>query len=202
MIRNLENLNNDQKRLAMKEGNFILIYDFMIKNLNLNISEYLIYALIYAYSKEGSCLHATKAHIAKKMNTSVRTVYRVLKSLKEKNLICEVPYNIGFDGYGIGYSINHNTLKKIPGFENFEHIAYEASHREYGPYKNVRLTFNEYIRLGKRIGTARRDEYIKKLGRKLYEFPDNNKINPNHYAIIMNYYKNDEMENKYPSEDE
>lgn len=65
----------------------IIIFDFMIKDLNLKGSELLIYALIYSFSQFCQVCFMKPETMAKCLGLSRSQVYRAIDILKRRNFI-------------------------------------------------------------------------------------------------------------------
>ena len=65
----------------------------MIRHMELTSSELLLYAIIYSFTVTNLECTASREYFAKRLNTSVRTVERMLKSLKNKGYIKKVGTN-------------------------------------------------------------------------------------------------------------
>ena len=73
---------------SVKDGNYLVIQSFMIKELGLKGNELLIYAIIYGFSQaEGTTFNGSLQYLADWTNSSRQTVISILKTLKEKGLI-------------------------------------------------------------------------------------------------------------------
>ena len=177
-------------RKAPDEGNFINVYDFMITELGLSSSEHLLYALIYAYTKEGLTFYATKEYIANRLGVSVRSVYRKLEGLIEKELIVAHPQSTQ-PGCAVYYEVNREKLRGIRGLENVFDFTIEPIKKCYGYYRNVELTLHEYVLLFKRMKKYM-PSYIKRLDIALEVSPELKRKNPNHYALLVKYFEEDQ----------
>ena len=72
----------------IKDGNFITIQAFMVKDLQLKGNELLIYACIYGFSQtDGQRFTGSLQYLAEWTNSSKQTVITCLKSLVEKQFI-------------------------------------------------------------------------------------------------------------------
>lgn len=72
----------------VKDGNFITIQSFMVKDLKLKGNELLIYAIIYGFSQNGEDkFTGSLQYICDWTNSSKQGVMKSLKSLVEKGLI-------------------------------------------------------------------------------------------------------------------
>ena len=76
------------KKSWVKDGNFITIQSFMVKDLKLKGNELLTYAIIYGFSQNGeSKFTGSLQYIADWTNSTKQGVIKNLKSLVEKGLI-------------------------------------------------------------------------------------------------------------------
>ena len=76
------------KKSWVKDGNYITIQSFMIKDLKLKGNELLIYAIIYGFSQNGeSKFTGSLQYIADWTNSTKQGVMKNLKALVEKGLI-------------------------------------------------------------------------------------------------------------------
>ena len=71
----------------VKDGNYIVIQSFMVKDLHLKGNELLIYAIIYGFSQDEQAFTGSIQYLADWANCSRHTVIDNLKSLCDKNLI-------------------------------------------------------------------------------------------------------------------
>lgn len=78
----------------MKMTNFILIQDFMVKDLHLKGNYLLVYALIYGFSQDGKGYFNGSIPYIQDMTgiTTYMTVYNILTKLEEKNLIIKLTH--------------------------------------------------------------------------------------------------------------
>ena len=79
--------------MQKEESPFIKIYDWM-HNLNLTGKELLVYALIFGF-REGWVWFGSKKRIAERLRMDLPNVSRALKSLKQLDLIEEIPWEGG-----------------------------------------------------------------------------------------------------------
>ena len=85
------------KKSWVKDGNFITIQSFMVKDLKLKGNELLTYAIIYGFSQNGeSKFTGSLQYIADWTNSTKQGVMKNLKALVEKGLIVKTDiYNNG-----------------------------------------------------------------------------------------------------------
>ncbi len=78
------------KESRVKDGNYIVIQSFMVKDLQLKGNELLVYALIYGFSQaEDQKFNGSLQYIADWTNSTKAGVIKNLKSLIEKQLIAK-----------------------------------------------------------------------------------------------------------------
>ena len=96
----------------MKMTNFILIQDFMVKDLQLKGNYLLVYALIYGFSQDGKGSFNGSIPYIQDMTgiTSYMTVYNILTKLEEKNLIIKLTH---FQDRPNKYRVNTKYNKKL-----------------------------------------------------------------------------------------
>lgn len=96
----------------MKMTNFILIQDFMVKDLELKGNYLLVYGLIYGFSQDGKGIFTGSYSYIQKMTgiSSNKTIYNILESLTKKNLIVKLT---NFNDKANHYKINTSYNKKI-----------------------------------------------------------------------------------------
>lgn len=85
------------KKSWVKDGNYVTIQSFMVKDLKLKGNELLTYAIIYGFSQNGeSKFTGSLQYIADWTNSTKQGVMKNLKSLVEKGLIVKTDiYNNG-----------------------------------------------------------------------------------------------------------
>ena len=71
----------------VKDGNYVVIQSFMVKELGLKGNELLIYAVIYGFSQDCQRFSGSLQYLADWTNTSKQSVLANLKRLCDKNLI-------------------------------------------------------------------------------------------------------------------
>lgn len=72
----------------VKDGNYIMIQSFMVKDLKLKGNELLVYAIIYGFSQEENCVFSgSLQYLADWTNSTKQGIMKCLKSLEEKELI-------------------------------------------------------------------------------------------------------------------
>ena len=108
---------------------YITIPYWMRENLKLSGNELMIFAIIYGFSQDGESKFTGSAEwLADWIGSTRRTVYSILKSLKEKNLIIgeeRIKKNNKFIDYkaNIQHEKISGTIGKFfsGGYENFSH---------------------------------------------------------------------------------
>lgn len=103
----------------IKDGNFITIQSFMVKDLKLKGNELLIYAIIYGFSQNGEDrFTGSLQYICDWTNSTKQGVMKNLKSLVEKSLIEKTEIyknNVKFVEY---HATDFTTMQQsLPGYE-------------------------------------------------------------------------------------
>lgn len=180
----------EEPEKSIYEGDYTIIYDFMLTELDLTASEIPLYALIYSYTKSGTTLYATKEYLAHKFAVSERTIYRWLESLREKGVIIAGPSGT-HSSSTIRYEVNRERLKKIKGLENIADSPKPLPKRAFGHYQNVHITLEEYVLLLKKMGRPTLNKYVIRLDKELELYPELKRKKPNHYATLVSYFEED-----------
>lgn len=96
----------------MKMINFIVIQDFMVKDLKLKGNNLLVYALIYGFSQDGKGIFTGSYSYIQKMTgiDTKMTIYNVLERLTKSNLIVKLT---NYKDRANHYKINTSYNKKI-----------------------------------------------------------------------------------------
>ena len=96
----------------MKMTNFIVIQDFMVKDLHLKGNYLLVYALIYGFSQDGKGIFNGSIPYIQDMTgiSSHMTIYNILASLENKNLIIKLTH---FNDRPNQYRANTKYNKKL-----------------------------------------------------------------------------------------
>ena len=76
----------------VKDGNYVVIQSFMVKDLGLKGNELLIYAIIYGFSQNEQRFNGSLQYLADWTNCSKQTVQATLKSLCEKGFLEKFVY--------------------------------------------------------------------------------------------------------------
>ena len=104
--------------MELKEGNYITIQSFMIKELELKGNELLVYAIIYGFSQtENQYYTGSRQYLATWCNSTRYGVDKALKKLLDKGLIEkdeEYKNNIKYCKYRITQS-EYQATKLIGG---------------------------------------------------------------------------------------
>lgn len=100
----------------VKDGNFITIQSFMVKELKLKGNELLIYAIIYGFSQDGEQrFTGSQQYLADWTNSTRQGVNKALKSLVEKEYIYKIDNlinNVKFCEYGAKFPIT-NKMQQV-----------------------------------------------------------------------------------------
>lgn len=138
--------------------NYIRLYDFMIKDFDLRMPEYLIYALAYSYYSTGGILVASKERLADRFNCSASTVYRAINSLEERGFI----KNTVIPERNLS---SYRVLRREPEYEKKEKPL------PFGPGGKVFLTEAEYRELFGRVGYERLSSAVEELDIRIRKNP-------------------------------
>lgn len=187
----------------IKDGNYIVIQSFMVKDLHLKGNELLIYAIIYGFTQDGEHqFNGGQQYLADWTNSTKTGVYKALKRLVEKGLIERIDGSINgvnFVNYrltklmGVHNKVNEGVLNKVN--PNNIDIDNKIDNKDiYGEFKNVLLTKDEYAKL-KEKGLL---EYINTLSTYIEQIGSTaaNKKYKSHYAVILNWSRKDRSEKK------
>jgi hypothetical protein len=71
----------------VKDGSYIAIQSFMVKDLKLKGNELLVYGIIYGFSKDGKAFNGSLQYLADWCNCSKVTVISTLQSLVKKGYL-------------------------------------------------------------------------------------------------------------------
>ena len=73
-------------------NNFIVIMDWMLKDLKLKGNELIVYALIFGFCQDGSSYKINKSYVSKFLNVRRATIFSIFKSLESKGYINIIEY--------------------------------------------------------------------------------------------------------------
>ena len=142
----------------INDENYIHIAGWMINKLNLKGSELLIYAIIYGFSQDGeSMFTASSQYLADWTNTTKQSVFKVLKSLTERELIIRKETNknnITFVSYCYNDSIPGVPSKSLEPIKKVDRLE-----TKYDIGNQKSLSNNKYIN---KYNNIDRKEYISK----------------------------------------
>ena len=143
----------------VKDGNYIMIQSFMVKDLKLKGNELLVYAIIYGFSQEENCVFSgSLQYLADWTNSTKQGIMKCLKSLEEKCLIVKqslmvnkVVYSTKFNA-SIKQSLTGSIKQSLPNNIVIDNkinnkINTRALKHQYGEFKNVLLTDEEVKKL-------------------------------------------------------
>jgi DNA-binding MarR family transcriptional regulator len=71
----------------VKDGSYIAIQSFMVKDLKLKGNELLVYGIIYGFSKDGKAFNGSLQYLADWCNSTRGTIVSALKSLVKKEYL-------------------------------------------------------------------------------------------------------------------
>lgn len=137
----------------VKEGNYITIQAFMVRDLQLKGNELLVYAIIYGFSQQENCVfNGSLQYLAEWTNSTKQGIMKCLKSLEEKGLIVKqslmvnkVVYSTKFNT-SIKQSLTDSIKQSLPNNIVIDNKEDNTKHI-YGTYKHIRLTDSELNKL-------------------------------------------------------
>lgn len=92
---------------------YTIVPEWASKNLKLSGNELMLFSYIYGFSQdEGSCCYSTSKEISDLLCISKRSVFNILESLINKNLIVRVELNIS-GLKAVGYRVNNERIDEI-----------------------------------------------------------------------------------------
>lgn len=118
---------NDENRY---QNNYVLIFDWMIRKLELKGNKLLIYAAIYGFSQDGkSCFNGSLNYLSNLVNISRATVIRTLQDLTDAKLFFKEnhhqrrSYKVNIDlinerVFGIPNQYQNDTLEEKNWYQN------------------------------------------------------------------------------------
>lgn len=195
--------------MKIKDGNYINIQSFMVKDLKLKGNELLVYAIIYGFSQNGEDKYTGSIqYLADWTNSTKQGIMKCLKSLVEKCLIEKneifkngvkfVEYNCSeftsgkqslldnetkFNG-GSKQSLPNNIINNI---ENNNIIIKENIKEKYFENDELNETFIEYLNLRKKLKAVNSDRAIKMLINELNSYDDDVKIKMLEQSIVNSW---------------
>lgn len=100
-----------EKRFMTRK--YTVVPEWASKNLKLSGNELMLFSYIYGFSQdEGSCCYSTSKEISDLLCISRRSVFNILESLVNKNLIVRVELNIS-GVKAVGYRANNQRIDEI-----------------------------------------------------------------------------------------
>lgn len=115
-----------------KTPSFVIVYDFMMKELDLSGIELLLYARIFGFSAAGRDFYESKGNTAKYFNASARSIFSAYSALERQGLVKQTKptgkteskrYKIRKDALPEGI---RNNLQAY-GWAAYEETAYEEA---------------------------------------------------------------------------
>lgn len=168
--------------------NYIVILDFMVKDLKLKGSELLVYSLIYGFSQDGESKYfGSRKYIAKWFNCSLPTIDKALNGLLEKKLIIKDEELIN----GVKFNRFRASKETLQGIKNLYRGGKETLHNNtiYNTrkeniiinnnikerfFENEKLNnlFIEFLNQRKKLKAINSERAIKQLLSKLEPYDD------------------------------
>lgn len=125
------------------ENNYLVILDFMVKDLKLKGSELLVYALIYGFSQDGeSKYYGSRRYIAEWFNCSLPTIDKALNGLLEKELIIKDEEIIN----GVKFNRFRTSKETLQGIKKLYRGSKETLHNNTNIYKKENIIINNNIK--------------------------------------------------------
>lgn len=172
------------------DSNYIVILDFMVRDLKLKGSELLVYALIYGFSQDGeSKYYGSRRYIAEWFNCSLPTIDKALNGLLEKELIIKYEETINgvkFNRFmtsketlqgikklyrGSKETLHNNTKYNTSKKENII-INNNIKERIFFENENLNNLFIEFLNQRKKLKAINSDRAINQLLNKLEPYDD------------------------------
>lgn len=75
--------------IYMSDDKFIIIYDWMVENLQLSGNRLIVYGIIYSFSKKGGWFQGSASYLCKRSGVTERGIRKILKGLREDGLIAK-----------------------------------------------------------------------------------------------------------------
>jgi len=117
----------------MDNKNYVVIQGWMINNLDLDIKELFLFAIIYGFNQDKETLFkGSRKYMSKLLKCSLNTISNLLKNLLEKKLIIkhiEIINQVKFNSYSVNFveieklikikkNLKEEKLKTVLDWEN------------------------------------------------------------------------------------
>ena len=170
------------------DNNYIVILDFMVRDLKLKGSELLVYALIYGFSQDGeSKYYGSRRYIADWFNCSLPTIDKALNRLLEKGIIFkheEVINGVKFNRFSASketlqgiknlYRGSKETLhnNNIYNTRKENNISKDIFKRKFFEKETLNDLFIEFLEQRKRLKAINSERAITQLLNRLEPYDD------------------------------
>ncbi len=198
----------------VKDGNFITIQSFMVKDLKLKGNELLTYAIIYGFSQDGeNKFTGSLQYLCDWTNSTKQGISKTLKILVEKGLIEKtdiykngvkfVEYHVtefnpmqqSLTGYatkfneGMQQSLTGGMQQSLPNNISLNNINNNIKENKEKYFNNDTLNalFTEFLEMRKKLKAVNSDRAIKMLINKLNKHDDNTKIKMLENSILNSW---------------
>lgn len=170
------------------DNNYIVILDFMVRDLKLKGSELLVYALIYGFSQDGeSKYYGSRRYIADWFNCSLPTIDKALNGLLEKDIIIkheEVINGVKFNRFSASKETLQGIKKLYRGSKETLHnnniyntrkennISKDIFKRKFFENEHLNNLFIEFLEQRKRLKAINSERAITQLLNRLEPYDD------------------------------
>ncbi|MBQ9003924.1 MAG: helix-turn-helix domain-containing protein [Eggerthellaceae bacterium] len=92
-------------------GGFVVVHEFMWRDLGLSGSALLVYARAFGFCRGGGLFYESKPHLAEFLGMSERTVFRAVSELVERGCLVEVgELDLGHERFVKAYDVDRGSL--------------------------------------------------------------------------------------------
>ena len=157
-----------------KRDGFYCVMDWMVNDLELNVGDAAVFAIIHGFSQDVSSeYHGGLTYLSKRTRLSKRTIQRILKKLEDSNLITRreiYMYNVKY----VNYKVNWEEVNKDRGMDKLSKpMANMAEPMANQSNNNIdyNIEDNIYIKKEKKISFS--TDFLNYYNDYLKEFDDN-----------------------------
>ena len=169
----------------VKDGNYIMIQSFMVKDLKLKGNELLVYAIIYGFSQEENCVFSgSLQYLADWTNSTKQGIMKCLKSLEEKDLIVKQSLMVNKVVYSTKFntsskqSLTDSVKQSLPNNIDKDNIINNKDTKNAIinakiTNEDLKATLYEFIKMRKLIKKPMTDRALELLIKKLHSLAKN-----------------------------
>ena len=169
----------------VKDGNYIMIQSFMVKDLKLKGNELLVYAIIYGFSQEENCgFSGSLQYLADWTNSTKQGIMKCLKSLEEKDLIVKQSLMVNKVVYSTKFntsskqSLTDSVKQSLPNNIDKDNIINNKDTKNAIinakiTNEDLKATLYEFIKMRKLIKKPMTDRALELLIKKLHSLAKN-----------------------------